>query len=313
MTTAEEALSFARRLHEAPYEVFSRFLLDDPRHLYGDEAQRHLEQGWGLSCSEKARLMAHWLEQRGVPNAILGGGFEMIVGGVNLLKIKGSAREPPNEAFIARFFAPDWKTSPYETAIHLAHWANVFELDGESFLVDTLGCMSSFRAFRGDEVRRLLDLRPKQWVPYLPTRQRLYYHRLSPHLLGLIEAKHRGDREYVLGKFLGTALAATERAYVNAKWWWKERAFEEEAARYPELLRQVSSGEMEIAMCSTVDELRDHLPEQSAPHHEALGRAWPVMRAWLDRVFERPAIVRLVVSKARRPLAEYAPHQVLPT
>ncbi len=307
--TVEEIDAFARRVAAAPYEAFSRFLLDEPRYLEGDEALAHLERGWGLHCSEKARLMAHFLSGRGVANSIVGGDFELWLMGQKT-SAPGLAAEVSEERAL-EIFAPGRKTSPYEVPPRLAHLANQFTAGGVPRLVDCLGVVAPFRAFAGAEVERLLDAPRKAYVTHMPFRQRLYYHRVSSKVLALVEDKLRGDRDFLAGRCLITNIVATERSIVSLRWWWRDELMEKDLSLQPTMVTRFSLGEMSLSHCTEVGELAGVMavppPE---PLLDGLRRAWPVMRGWIDRLFERPPHVRFSVYNAKAPFADYASNEL---
>jgi hypothetical protein len=293
-----------------PFESISRFVLDRPMYLTGESAVAHIEQGWGLTCLEKARLLAWQLDRRRVPNTIVGGALEAWADGVNLLGAKGSATAAPDEARLSRVFALDRTASPYEAPPQMSHWANSFELDGTTHLVDCVGDAAVFRHFSGADAHRLLDDSPKAYVDYL-TNARIYYHRFSPAFLDLFARRDDLDPDYILGRILGNAMYMHDRLIITPRWWWREPQLRDALEHAPSLTTRATAGEATLRFIEHPAELRDvegvQLPERLQQAFEA---AWPNVLAQIARIFANPPFVRLSVQQTRLPMREYTTHTV---
>jgi len=309
----EELEAFGRRVARVPYEGYSRFLLDEPRPYGTDEAMDRVAEGWGLVCSEKTRVVSRYLDDRGVENSVVGAGFAHFEQNQNILKMGGDASEPPNEEYISQFYDDSREIHCLETPNHLGHWANWFRLDDEEYLMDCAGAeVAPFRLFSGEDVRKLLEARPKYYLRFRPSGLRMYYHRLSPDLLKQIRRTESDQPEYVLGRILSTAVFASSAGMVNLKVWWSRKALDRFLDRQPARVEEQSGGEAEMSVCSTLDEVREKLPEIPEPlSWRSLERAWPEMQDWLDRIFGSPEFVRFLVTRSDRPFSEYSPNRVL--
>lgn len=290
--------------------MFSRLALERPLQLVGELALRHLEAGLGLSCLEKTRLLAWYLDQRGIANAIVGGALEFWVDGVNLMAARGSATAAPDEALLRKYFALDRKASPYESSPQMSHWACWFELDGEPHLIDCIGDVAVFRHFSGDDVVRLLDQQPKAYVDYQPT-ARIYYHRFSQSFLDLLTRRSELDEEFTTGRMLGNATYMGGRLIVIPRWWWREPSFRASMAQDAQLTAHATGGEATLRFVEHPAELRQ-LEGLALPEHLQRGfeAAWPTMLGHIARIFDAPAYVRLSVQQTRRPMRDYSTHAV---
>ncbi len=302
-----DLFNFIRKIYGIRYETYSRFLDSAPHFLQPEEALKHIDQGKGLSCAEKVRLLAYWLTNQGIKNQIITGGFEIWHEGKCLTKFKGDLTKPPNEKFILQFFDPKWTTSSYETPSHISHYANYFEINGEKFLTDTTGEITTFKLFSGDEVYKLLDAKNKSYLDYLPWKARIYYHRISEDLLQKIYLKQTELPSYILGNFLATALITGSRSFVNLKWWWKEETFKRDEKMLVEFSNRISQGNATCVITEDIDEFidlcKDDIPEQDLM---SLRKVWPTIQHWIGHIFDSPRYLRLAITKSKLPLKNYS-------
>ncbi len=296
----EQLSSYARELYHTPYEMFSRFLMESPMCLLPSEAARHLEQGWGLGCAEKTRLMAARLDELGVKNRVLSGGMEYWINGINALSQRGHASQPieEREEFIMPLFGPGRRTHAYELPPQLSHWANFFTIGQTHYLVDTTGEFTTLKLFSDQSVDDLLFRRPKSHLLYLPFKLRLFYHLPSSELVDLVTRKELEEPRYAVSRILTTVLYGSPWYLLDVKWWWRQSAMDAAIEATVEEERAFD-GAISCRWAASPEELqRDFPAAMSDQLWDGLCRAWPRVLENLDRFLNRPPFARLLLIKA---------------
>jgi hypothetical protein len=307
MIISTDIYDFFLKIYNTPYETFSRFLHPNPHFLEPVEAMKHIDQGYGLSCAEKAKLVAYWLTEKGIKNEIVSGGFELWLEGKNLTAIKGDLSKAPNDQKIIKFFDPDYQTSSYETPAHASHWANYFEYNNEKYLVDTTGIITTFKLFVGKEVEFLLNDSHKSYLTYMPNQSRQYYHRISSSLLEAIQRKQSNGSNFILGNFLGTALITGTDFVTNLKWWWDDESYERDIKAINEFTKKITNNEVSCTQYTTPKDLfTDFGKDFSSRQRDEFSSSWNNILVWTDKVFEGPKHVRILFMKSKSPMVNYS-------
>lgn len=159
----------ARRVHEAPFELYSRFLADGRLIKDGAATLRAIAEGHGGACSEKAQAVKLLADGLGLE-------AEYVLSG------PGASGEVPEEALLEILDTFDVQ---YSRAVqrYWNHLAVLVRIAGEEVLVDASGGNIPFLWERGERLAALLDARGSERVAvrhkYVVEEDELYYNRVD--------------------------------------------------------------------------------------------------------------------------------------